>query len=73
MDSMEISMQSDTTIKPQCSFHAFFCQPADHGPVYTDENHAVIIPQANAGDNKTAFCNYLGLEDKDFQTSETRL
>ena len=23
-----------------------------HGPVYTDENHSVIIPPAKAGDNK---------------------
>ena len=39
---------------------------------HTDENHAVIILQAKAGDNKrTPFCNYLvleGLEEQNFQT-----
>ena len=28
-------------------------QPAGHGPVYTDENNALIIPQVRAGDNNT--------------------
>ena len=39
--------------KPHLSFRMFFSQTAGHGPVDTDEKHAVIIPQAKAGDNTT--------------------
>ena len=52
--------------KSQCSFQPFFVQPG-HGTVCTDENHAVIIFRANAGDKK-ALCNYLASKDRDFQT-----
>ena len=54
--SMEISMRSTDTCynlnksKPYLSFRAPFGQPAGHGSVHTDENHAVIIP-AKVGDN----------------------
>ena len=33
------------------SFRAFFSRPTGHGPVHTDENHAVIICQAKAGES----------------------
>ena len=36
--------------QPHQSLQALFVQPADHGPVHTNENHAVIIPRAKAGD-----------------------
>ena len=48
MDSIVISMQSDTTIQPTVtspSTLVFSGQPAGHGPVCTDENYAVIISQ----------------------------
>ena len=56
-DSMEINKQStDTTLtshEPHHSFRALFIRPAGHGPVQTDEKHAVIIPLPKAGDNNT--------------------
>ena len=55
MDSMEISMRSNTTIQPPVtSPSAVSGQPADHGPVCTDENHTAIIHWANVGDNKNS-------------------
>ena len=51
-------LQSSTSHKPHCSFRMLFGQQAGHGPVQTDENNAVIIPWANAGDNT---CNLLQL------------
>ena len=52
MDSMEISMRSNTIIQPPVtSPSAVSGQPADHGPVCTDENHTAIIHWANVGDN----------------------
>ena len=47
--------------KPQCSFCAFFGGPAGHGPVHTDKNHAIIIPQAKAGDNKNSLLHLPGI------------
>ena len=44
---------ASTSHKPHHSFRALFGQPAGHGPVYTAENQAVIIPQGKAGDNNT--------------------
>ena len=63
-----------TSHEPHCSFRVLFSQPAGHGPVHTDEKHAVIIPQQKKETTTcTSFCNYLvleveGLEEKDFQT-----
>ena len=68
MDSMEISM--DQT--PQYSLHipAFFGRPTGQGKVCTDENHAVIILRAKAGD-------YLASDSEEkietFKHSEMRL
>ena len=37
--------------KPQYTFLAFNSRSADHGSVWTNENHTVIFSQAKAGDN----------------------
>ena len=39
-------------------------RPAGHGPVLTDENHAVIIPRAKVGDKKNSL---LGVEGGGFR------
>ena len=49
-------MKSDTRVQPPVTkrtFPAFLCQPAGHGPVCSDENHAVIITWAKARDFQT--------------------
>ena len=67
-------MQStETTLQPQQDTRPFV-RPAGHGPVHIDKNHAVIIPQAKAGDTKNSLLQIPivlkveGLEEKDFQT-----
>ena len=38
----------------QCNFPVFNSRPAGHGPVCTDEIHAVIFSQAKAGDHQNS-------------------
>ena len=47
--------------KPQHSFWMFCSRPAGHGPVCTDENHAVIIPQVIVRNNKNCLLQLPGI------------
>ena len=53
-DRSEISMQStdtaSTSHQPHHRFRMLFGRLAGHGPVHTDENNALFIPWAKAGD-----------------------
>ena len=55
MQPTYITLQHLTNHQPHHSFRMFFGQPAGHGPVHTDENHAVITPPAKAGNNTYSF------------------
>ena len=45
--------QQTTLYSLKKKLRALFGRPAGHGPVHTNENHAVIIPRPKAGDNNT--------------------
>ena len=53
--------QYSLQLKSQCSFREFFDRPAGHGSVCTDENHAVIISWAKAGDHQNSFLQLPGI------------
>ena len=78
-DSMEINMvnrhyvTASTSHEPHRSFRALFGRPAGHGPVHTNEKHAIIIPQAKAGDNTYSLLQLSGvggggIRGENFQT-----
>ena len=50
IDSMEMSMRSDTTQQPSIASP----RPTGHGPVCTDKNHAVIFSRAKPGEHQNS-------------------